>query len=429
MPGHLFVINGDLTKVACDAVFIPTDFGFNLKTWEGVLTADQKGEVAKLRANPARSWGRDGVIALKRVPNRPRLWLGNIGQVGDSSDFSVFEPFVEEFVTKAFPDISGTADDERIYPWPMPRLAINVVGSGHGGGSKKKGELVRGLVRTLLQLTDSLDVDIVLVAYGDKPYAAAQRARLQLIGGDDDAIESNWAFENEPSGSLVDRARRLAQRAIDNHLVLFVGAGVSKGAGLPSWQELLQEVAAEAEIQSMDRFSKKDLRDQATILEHRLRLHGSELRDAVAKRLESNWYSLAHGLLASLPSSEAVTTNYDALFEAAWGTAGRTLAVLPENPAQAGGRWLLKLHGSVDKADNIILTRADYLNMPRQYRALMGLVQGLLMMRHLMFVGYSLQDEDFHELIQEVRSARGDHGLQDLPGTVLALHEDLACPR
>ena len=45
-------------------------------------------------------------------------------------------------------------------------------------------------------------------------------------------------------------------------------------------------------------------------------------------------------------------------------------------------------------------------------------------MRHMMFVGYSLQDEDFQELMHEVRTARGDAG--GGRGTVLTLfHDDL----
>ena len=100
-------------------------------------------------------------------------------------------------------------------------------------------------------------------------------------------------------------------------------------------------------------------------------------------------------MLASLPSNEAVTTNFDGLFESARTTDGRRLAILPENAVDAEGRWLLKLHGTVTRPDEMVLTRSDYLDMPRRYGALMGLVQGLLMMRHMMFVGYSLRDEDF----------------------------------
>jgi len=38
----------------------------------------------------------------------------------------------------------------------------------------------------------------------------------------------------------------------------------------------------------------------------------------VVKELSSEHYSLAHGLLAGLPVSAVVTTNYDDLFEKAW---------------------------------------------------------------------------------------------------------------
>jgi hypothetical protein len=170
--------------------------------------------------------------------------------------------------------------------------------------------------------------------------------------------------------------------------------------------------------------AKKDPRDQATLIERRLLKAGRDLRVEVAEHLRrSTRYSLQHGLLTSLPSSEAVTTNFDNLFEQAARTANRPLAVLPADPRAANGQWLLKLHGSVEHPEHIVLTRADYLDMPRQYGALIGLVQGMFLMRHMMFIGYSLQDEDFQELIHEVRKARGERN--DLGrGTVLTLFED-----
>lgn len=104
---------------------------------------------------------------------------------------------------------------------------------------------------------------------------------------------------------------------------------------------------------------------------------------------------------------------------------GDELAVLPEHPQSAGGHWLLKLHGTVDNPSELVLTRSDYLDMPRRHGALMGLVQGMLLMRHMMFVGYSLKDEDFHELIHEVRAARGvDTDSPADRGTVLTLFDD-----
>jgi hypothetical protein len=90
--------------------------------------------------------------------------------------------------------------------------------------------------------------------------------------------------------------------------------------------------------------------------------------------------------------------------------ADRELAVLPTHPQRSSGSWLLKLHGSVDTPSDMVLTRSDFLEMPRYRGALIGLVQGLLLTRHMLYVGYSLSDEDFQELIHEVRTARGTSG-------------------
>ena len=417
MSGHLFIINGDLTKVACDALLIPTDEGFNIDDpWLEVL-----GDWT-----PLAEWGDSAVISLDAVPKEPQTWLGNVGQVGDDSDFTVFEPVVTEFVEKATAALQHANDADRIYASPVPRLAVNVIGSGHGGGANKKGELIHGLVLALERVARSHDVDIILVAFGDKPYAAAQRARRQIVSKK--PLAETWQFDPEASPDLEKHARRLADAAIDSQLVMFIGAGVSVGAGLPAWGDLLRAVALNGGVstKTVDLLKDKDYRDQATLLERWLGCDEDGLKQRVAKELrKASRYSLQHGLLASLPSKEAVTTNFDQLFEAAAVTGERDLAILPANPSDTNGRWLLKLHGSIDDADHLILTRSDFLNMPRQYGALLGLVQGLLLMRHMVFVGYSLHDEDFHELMYEVRAARGEAAKGSSNATVLTLSDDV----
>lgn len=421
MGGHLFIINGDLNKVACDAVLLPTDKWFTIESkWDG-LAEDHRTEIEAYRSRyEGTDWDGQRVLPLRKIPNKLRVWLGNIGQDGDQTKFSTFSPVVEEFVKQAAEEPLGDPKTERIYDWPSHRLAVNVVGSGEGGGRGTKGNLALGLVRKLTELTRRHTVDIVLVAYGQKPYAAAQWARGRCLSEDDEA--DPWPLRP----ALLDKAKELADAAIERQLVLFVGAGVSAGAGVDTWKGLLENMAAEVEftVEEQKRLAKKDLRDQATLVESRLDGDTDSFKKRVADRIrESTRYSLAHGLLASLPSKEAVTTNFDGLFEDAASIGGREISVLPRDPREADGRFLLKLHGSVDDHENMILTRADYLRMPRQYGALMGLVQGLLMMRKMLFVGYSLSDEDFHDLIDEVRAARGDHA-KGASGTVLTLHDD-----
>lgn len=412
MEGHLFIINGDLNKIACDAVLLPTDGAFTIEPkWNGLI-AGYSNEVPS-------TWDGHKVIPLDRRQKKPRVWLGNVGQYGEQSEFSAFSPIVEEFVERAAAEAKSIPKSERIYEWPLPRLAVNVVGSGRGGGRGKKGELTLGLVETLTRVAREHEVDIILVTRGDKAYAAAQWARRKFLGGSKES--DTWPLRDD----LISKAEALADDAKERQLVLFVGAGVSAGAGVDTWKGLLENLAVEAEFTDPQRelLKTKDLRDQATLIESALPKTSDSFKKRVAGRIrDRQHYSLTHGLLASLPSKEAVTTNFDELFEDAVGR--DAIAVLPKDPRKTDGRLLLKLHGSVDRHDDMILTRADYLRMPRQYGALMGLVQGLLMMRKMVFVGYSLSDEDFHDLLDEVRAARGND-ITDLGrGTVLTLRDD-----
>lgn len=433
MGGHLFIIDGDLTKIACDALLIPTDNRLHITDhWKPYLAdGGYFDEIAGVRRT---GWQGADSIALTRTRRGPWVWLGRVGQAGDTSRFERFGPRVEDFVRRSTSQLRKQGRKSRIYDWDRPRIAIPIIGTDKGGGSRRKGELILGLVELLTKLSQDpkVDADIILVAYGAKPYAAAQRARREVIGKTDDdrLLRSYWRFENEPRReNLVRKARDLAAIAIDSQLVLFLGAGISMGAGLPGWNELLSRVAKDVAFKPQRDLSKADPRDQATVLQRRLEVletGGKTLGGAVAMHLTDSpsHYSLAHGLLASFPSKEAVTTNFDTLFELACETAGRSISVLPKHVAPANGRWLLKLHGCISEPDALVLTRADYLDMPRTHGALMGLVQGLLMMRHMVFVGYSMRDEDFHEIIHEVRQALGTHQGGKQFGTVLTLRTD-----
>lgn len=409
MGGHLFVVHGDLTAIACDAVLIPTDAGFKItSSWESL----------DLR-RPAEGWGSDKVMKVRANAKEPQIWLGRIGKVSDANDFEEFAPVLRRFIERAVEDLESITEAERIYPWPKLRLAVNVIGSGYGGARLRKGDLVRGLVRVLQELADEHDTDIILVTFGEKQYAAVQRARREFV--DPKALAQTWRFTD---GRLATYAQHLAQLAIDDRLVLFIGAGVSAGAGLHTWKNLLAEVATRAGVDSgyLKLLEDHDLRDWATLIDRKM---GPErdIRQSVAEVLVSvERYSLQHALLASLPSTEAVTTNFDQLFERASRVADRDLAILPTHPQTSSTAWLLKLHGSVENPSGMVLTRSDYLDMPRYHGALMGLVQGLLLTRHMLYVGYSLSDEDFHDLVHEVRSARGS--CEPGQATMLTLFDD-----
>jgi len=145
---------------------------------------------------------------------------------------------------------------------------------------------------------------------------------------------------------LMTEADQLARHASAGPLVLFLGAGIGQGAGLPLWDGLLGQLADRAGIPPADRSSLANLDavDRANIINRRLR--DRSLGEATAELLRSfGHHSLSHALLASLPVEEVVTTNYDVLFEDASAAAGFPVrpsdsAAPRRSPLAAENAWL-----------------------------------------------------------------------------------------
>lgn len=151
----------------------------------------------------------------------------------------------------------------------------------------------------------------------------------------------------------------------------------------------------------------------------------------VVDELTSPLYSITHALLAGLPVSAVVTTNYDELFESAWRAADADFNVLPYE-THPSAKYILKLHGDVHRPEDIVLTRSQMLASREQRKALFGIVQTMLLTQHLLFVGFSLQDPNFSEVAGTVRRAlqgspgapsmAAAAGAEEPAGTLLTLH-------
>ena len=179
---------------------------------------------------------------------------------------------------------------------------------------------------------------------------------------------------------------------------------------------------SEAELQGL--FSLEDHLDQATYLERRLvsTTIGAAIRD-IFDPLKH--YALGHALLAALPVHEVITTNYDQLFDNAWSLVDdEGVSILPGRIRPDTRRWLLKMHGCVSDPTRIVLTRASYLRYDENLPGLAGIVQAFHITRHMLFVGFSLTDDNFHRLIDDVQRIRSIARAEGELGTVLMLFPD-----
>jgi hypothetical protein len=400
--GHVFVVRGDATAIACDWRLItsgtdpdgaPGDIGDHWTKAPEVSAALDKADWPKgapdedcravVVADPSHApSGLPGVIAV---------------HTGDRADRPV-SWFAEALIAAAR---AADPDARHLPDRALPLLVTPLLGTGAGGAGGRRAGVLEAMLRAAQQVAAS-GWDVSIVVRDEQSYSAAQRLRSATV--------RDWPLEEDER----KLAAELAAHARAGKLVPFLGAGTSVAAGLPTWSALLEALADEAGIvdtEDLEALANLDARDAAVILESRLRGTdpSTSLRSALVGLLERQpRSSLVHVLVGSLPIREAATTNYDALFERAWQNAcGEDVAVLPSDDGRAAPRWLLKLHGDVtDATSTLVLSRRDYLRFERQGGAIAGVMQAILLTRHLLILGYGLADETFHRLVHDVREVR-----------------------
>lgn len=284
----------------------------------------------------------------------------------------------------------------RVAHRPLARVAMPTFGSAGGGGGRLIGSALAVYLELAQECVDTYDVDVIIGCLDAATFHGLQI--LRCAEG-----RNCWPVL---STEKRDHARRLATAARAGELTPFMGSGISVTSGLPDWKGLLADLRSEAKLDDVPQadFDKLSTLDQADLIATVL---GKDLKNKIAEKTQTSTLGLPPILLASLPGHEAVTLNYDTLFESARKGQGTKLTVIPNGEVEAGTSWLLKLHGSTERPEDIVLTRQDYLAYAASRSALSSLAVSLLMTRHLMFVGFGFGDDHFHQLLHDVRSVYG----------------------
>lgn len=402
--GHVFVVRGRLENLDCDAVLIPTSFQFGVRRiWAsalGVRELQESKDDWRQRAKGARpkdwdehdGWGKAQDL-LGALPDARKAWFIDSTVRGGLAGMSRRLGLTLEDIANA-----------RLSPAnlrPRPLVALPVLGVGHGGfGGAQRGEALRRQLEICLDAVRRFELDVVIVAFVPSDYAAVQTCR-----------RDNGLYVGLPESQQQSLAE-LAGKVRKGTLAVFLGAGVSMSAGLPSWNGLLDQLDEPAGVgfEGLD-----SVLDKAQLLRKRL---GPDLGTKVSQIVGVHQhYGLSHALLAALDCPHAVTTNYDQLYERAFADGHRSSAelhVLPYGTPEPGTPWLVKMHGDVKHPDDIVLARSDFVGYSAKSGPVGAVVQSLLMTEHLLVVGASLSDDNFLRLAHEVLAFRS-HNL----GTVL----------
>lgn len=195
-------------------------------------------------------------------------------------------------------------------------------------------------------------------------------------------------------------------KAIRNgNAAVFAGAGLSRPSGFVVWKELLRPLAEdiglnidnEHDLTAVAQYVRNQSGNRAAI--------NSSLLEAYSKNVAKNENVT---ILTRLPIYTYWTTNYDHLIEEGLRDANRNCDVKIEYKQLSSTKRdrdaiVYKMHGDADHAADAVLTKDDYVQYDRNYPFFRNVLQGDLISKTFLFVGFSFEDPNLDSILGQIR--------------------------
>lgn len=206
---------------------------------------------------------------------------------------------------------------------------------------------------------------------------------------------------------------RLIKLIREEKVSLFIGAGFSLEAGSPSVQKIKDTILADFENDIQREKHKQD--DLQSLSEY----YVEEVCQGSRQKLISDLKLLFqfepkcmtdHQLLSQVPHFRHIfTTNYDTLLEDSFQK--NDVQVVRKDQDLTGldeskHVTIYKIHGDFQDADSVIITKSDYNDLQkksnRRNDLIWKVVESEFAQKNILFIGYSLEDDNILEIIRTV---------------------------
>ena len=195
-----------------------------------------------------------------------------------------------------------------------------------------------------------------------------------------------------------------------SQVTVFVGAGASVAAGMPTWLQLVDALADDLGMYDDTPTGRLQLSQLSSIPQYYENRFGRKslterIRALIPKKTARP--SIVHELIADLPCDLFYTTNFDALLEVSLENRGRHFETVAteEDAKDYTNRdhcQVRKIHGSINTANSLVVTRDDFLRYDARHPNITERLRTDLATTTFLFVGYSLDDPDFSLLYDRV---------------------------
>jgi hypothetical protein len=197
----------------------------------------------------------------------------------------------------------------------------------------------------------------------------------------------------------------------DENAAVFAGAGLSIPPGLVDWSSLMRDIAndiglnvdAEYDLLSVAQFHVNERGGR-----HRIN------QSLVTEFAERSTLSVNHHILAGLPIKTYWTTNYDTLIEESLRKARKRVDVKATEQSLAvtlprRDAIVYKMHGDVASVDQAVITRDDYEAYTTTHPLFGTALQGDLVSKTFLFIGFSFSDPNLSYLLSRIRILLGQN--------------------
>jgi hypothetical protein len=192
---------------------------------------------------------------------------------------------------------------------------------------------------------------------------------------------------------------------------LFIGAGLSRPAGFVDWKGLLRDCARGLGL-DIDR--EHDFVAVAQYYLNRRSRDRSLLNQILRDEFDKPVASTAnHRVIARLPISTIWTTNFDKLVEDSLRAAGRTVDIKSRDKDIATHKRgrdvvLYKMHGDIARPDEAVICKDDYERYARNHPIFQNTLEGDLLSKTFLFLGFSFSDPNLDYMLGHLRSLLED---------------------
>jgi hypothetical protein len=196
------------------------------------------------------------------------------------------------------------------------------------------------------------------------------------------------------------------------------------GNSPPTWKRLLESATEEFLKEEADKNLVKDLIEKDLLLDA-AEVVFDEISQPERRRFFRSVFaeprfgpSEYHSVIQGIDPKITITTNYDQLYEQQCGAlvAGQGYAVRKYtdnkilNDVRSKDNLIIKAHGCITDTEDLILTRSDYFKVKRNYFQFYNVMDSLLTVNTVLFLGCSMGDPDIQLVLENTNiSAHSDH--------------------